>query len=753
MKPLHAAAAAAAAAALLLLAVAPAARAAVTVTSRLGFDGGHVPGSVTPVRIEISSSEKEPVSCTLRVLPSRGGVVGGGGGFTTETTVFLAPGARKRLTLPVLAGLFAFDAEWRISIETDRRVLLRHGTNYKEGKSLDDVVGSAAAIQATPFSPTDASRLVVGLLGAPAGGLSWMEDIPDGAPASAVAPNPWRGHRLLGPDGKGTMALPSFVAVDVPTAPDPWICYEGFDALLWIDPDPDQMKDAAQLDAVLEYAARGGILLVAATPGARIPGGSPLAAALPAAVAGHDDASADLVLSGLCRGSPRGTAGRAPVSVARLEGVRGRVLRSLDDGRPLVVRGDYGLGSVVLLAFDPRGLGSSGIEDRASLLLALFGAAAGPGPDEEDYQGAGVQAVVGHLRKRFMTPPPLGLLVLGLAVYVLAIGPVDYFVLKRKKKLRRTVVTFPLIVLSFTLLAWGASFLLFGGEAGKARVAFLDFATAPGRDGDVYRGLDFLGTYSPTGTSLEASWDAPRSFVAFPWLGSGTGYGGQGDSGGLEGLARIAPDGRPSALVDVPLRSHRTVQARFSGTVPAALSTSLHEGEGGTTLSITNGFRIPVHDLQVAWGRSVTSLGDLAPGDHVELPLAAKGQGWSRLKASGFLPQPLGGGGGFFGGEDDFVPRDGTPEAVEASRRAMSRAGAGATFTTLLAREGRTGGRLARALARQGIDLSRQALEGRPVLVCWCDADPLGILPEARDVDSTVVVVRSVAGYAGGEDE
>ena len=149
---------AAAAAALVLGAAAAAARADVTVSSSLGFDGGHVPGSVTPVRLELSSSETAPVSCTIRLDSSRGGAVGGGGGFTTETTVFLAPGARKRLTLPVLAGAYAFEAEWRITILADRKVLLRHGTNYREGTRLEDAVGTPGANGVSFGSPAESSR-------------------------------------------------------------------------------------------------------------------------------------------------------------------------------------------------------------------------------------------------------------------------------------------------------------------------------------------------------------------------------------------------------------------------------------------------------------------------------------------------------------------------------------------------------------------------------------------------------------------
>lgn len=743
--------AAAAAAALLLplLAAAPAARADVTVTSLLGFDGGSSVGCTTPIRLEVSSSEPAPVRCRIRVSPARGDMVGRAG-FGTETEVFLAPGARKRLTVPVLSGAFSFDGEWRIRIETDVPVLLRHGTSFREGRSLEDAVGAIGAGQAVPATPLDSSLLTVGVLGAPSGGLQWLGDLPEEPVAGFVEKRQWRGTRLLAPGGRDSVTLPSFGGVDAAAAPDSWLCYEGFDALLWIDPDPDAMKDAAELDAVLGHAAHGGILVVALTPGSRVPAGSPLARAIPATLLGHDDAPADAIVAGLAGGAARGAAGKNRVPLARLGEVRGRVLRTLADGRPLVVAADHGLGTVVLLAFDPRELSSSGIQDRAAILLAVFGRAAGPAPEEEGYQQTNLTAVVGHLRKRFMTPPPLGLLVLGLAVYVLAIGPVDYFVLKRRGRLRRTVVTFPAIVAAFTLLAWGASFLLFGGAAGKARVAFLDFATSPAGDADVVRGLDLLGSYSPTGNNLDAAWDAPRSVVAFPWLGSGSSWGGPGESGGAEGLVTLAPDGRPSVSVEVPLRSHRTVQARFSTEVPAALGGAVRRREGGAVLEVVNGLRLPVHEVHVVWGDRVAVLGEMAAGDRVEVPLDGAAASWRSVGGLATLPTPIGGQWSFFGDADAFAPRGDGEEDFQAARVSMARAAAGASFASLLAEEGRTGSRMARVLARQGLDLSRQAVEGRPVVVGWCDGDPLGVLPFDGDVASSVVVVRRVLPHAEG---
>jgi hypothetical protein len=327
--------------------------------------------------------------------------------------------------------------------------------------------------------------------------------------------------------------------------------------------------------------------------------------------------------------------------------------------------------------------------------------------------------------------------VLGLVLYVAAIGPVDYFLLKRKGKLRRTVVTFPLIVISFTLLAYGASFLLFGGSSGQARVAWLDLATAPSGDADVLRGLDFTGAYSPAGTTLEVAYDVPRSFVAAPWLGGGYSFGG-GEAGSLDGTVEIGPDGRPAGAFDLPLRSHRTIEARFSGEVPLALDARLKTAGGRQVLSIRNGLRLPVNDLCIVRGGRVMFPGNLAPGSAVEVDLA-KGP-WLRLGGNPTLPNPFQQDLGFFKGSQ-FVPADDTEAANAAAREAMARAAMGASLAGL-GGTGPTGE--TRVLGRHGLDLSRQAKEGRTLVMGWCDGDPLGGLPAWKAIRSAAVVVRRV---------
>ena len=738
----------AAAAAAVLLAAA-AARADVTASSTFGWDGSCVPGAVTPVRVELSSSEKPPVRCLVEIAPARGVTGVAVDGVVHSAEVFLAPGAKKRLTLPVLPRSFGL-REWNLTLRTDRRTLLRHGTQFVEGRSLTVRLGSVTS--AAPPRDLEAGPPVVGVLGDPGNRCAWMGDASRHEDRKGRTPmRRFGGIPRLAPKEGAAAALPQFVGIGPESAPDLWICYEGMDAILWVDPDPDSLKDAAQLDAVLEYAACGGRLVVALTPGARLSAASPLARALPALATGHDDVPAEEVLAAVT-GVPRPGGGKAPVPVARLGEPRGTVLARLPDGRPLAVRADHGIGTIVVLSFDPRLLSKTGPAAHAALLRAVFGPAvhADDKEEEQPYFTAGLEPLGNHLRKRFLTAPPLLLLVLGLGLYVAAIGPLDYFLLKKRNKLRRTVITFPLLLILFTLLAYGASFLLFGGTSGQARVAWIDFATAPGRDADVVRGIDVVGTYSPAGTTLEVAYEQPRSFLAAPWLGSGSAYGGR-DGGSLDGRVAVGPDGRPAGAFDLPLRYHRTVEARFSGGVPLALDASVKRTSAGRMLEVRNGLKVRVRDAVAvvdseSSGPRSYSLGDVAPGGTVQANL--DGPRSAAVGTSSLFPEPFQQAGGLFNqswgpwgsGSDQFAPVDGTEEADEEARTRMAHAAMGASLAGLS--PGGEGGGRARILGRHGLDVSRLVLDGRVLVMGWCDEDPLGNLPAWRNVRSTAAVVR-----------
>ncbi len=766
---------AAASAAALLLAAAPPARADVEVTTGVGFEGAYVRGCLTPLRIRVKSTEKDPITCNLVVESAGGAGRLSGGRSTYSLSVYLAPGAEKRFTIPVLARRPVTANEWQITIGTDRKALIRHGAASAQGKELPatPVVTAGTLLRDIP-----AGEVVIGVLGDPQGRLAPFdgernrqdeEPTPD-APSRTRSVSVRRGTlQSQAPEAW----LPNIVVVRQEEAPEPWLCYEGLDALLWVDPEPAALPDPAQLDAVLEYAACGGRLRVALTPRAQVAPASPLATALPAAAVGHDEVDAAVVAQALGVTALEGI-GNAKVAVARLSGVRGRVTARLPDGRPLVVEAERGLGTVAVLAFDPRPLAAlEDAQSRAAVVHAVSGCALDAGPAGLDPSGrytveeVSLEVLVEHLRRRFLSPPEIGFLVLGLLLYVLAIGPLDYFLLKRRGALRRTVITFPLMVVGFTVLAWASSFLLFGASAGRVRVAWLDFATAPGGNADVVRGVDILGAYYPGGRTLDLEYDFPRGAVEAPWIGSGAGLG-QGAPLGLDASIAFGPDGRPSARVPVPFRSHRAVQARFSGEVPGGLDAAVKTGpDGKRSLRVRNDLKAALRDAVFLVEGWTIPVGTIGAGSEREVALPPARDcppriPWPDPERVRF-PTPFDQGQGLFGmtglrdssryGEAPHpcVALDDAREHAEGARRAMAAAATGATFGGLQAADGEQGPARSRTLAKHGVDLTEALRRGRPMLLGWCDADPLGRFPAAGNEVSTVVVVRRLLPAPGEE--
>jgi len=118
---------------------------------------------------------------------------------------------------------------------------------------------------------------------------------------------------------------------------------------------------------------------------------------------------------------------------------------------PYIVVGPYGAGQVVLVAFDPTRAPFNGWVGRETMWRNIVEETLGLGGNRD--------IATSQAAKRFVEDRPdvrpfsFHWAALFLLVYVLAIGPVDYLVLKRAKRLRWTWLTFPALALLFSVAA------------------------------------------------------------------------------------------------------------------------------------------------------------------------------------------------------------------------------------------------------------------------------------------------------------
>lgn len=332
------------------------------------------------------------------------------------------------------------------------------------------------------------------------------------------------------------------------------------DWVVWPDADPSGVS-AAQVEALRFWVADGGHLLLTVTDRWRQLADSPLGPCLPVILDGVREADP----GPLARLLELPGTGLAPIAIAAVRpGREAEVRARTPDGDPLWVSAPYGLGSVHVVTADlgtepllvrgqeaawRRLLTLPGVGGNASDQLVAEGAS-GPGlhrmlnldwvepsfptfssdreEDPELVREARIRARLSDIPG--VAPLPLAWLVAFSAVYLLAIGPLDWLFLRAIGRQPLTWITFPILIALFT----GASLMLTsyakGSQAVMKRVEVLDVLTGTG----LSRGTTWLGVFSTRKTriGLVGGWDdavvtplAEPGFQTDPVLEAGGGPG------------------------------------------------------------------------------------------------------------------------------------------------------------------------------------------------------------------------------------
>ncbi|MEN0065749.1 MAG: hypothetical protein AAGA48_26660 [Myxococcota bacterium] len=412
----------------------------------------------------------------------------------------VAEGGRKLVDFPVLSGPNPLP-----------RALWLNGGGARR---------TAAVVK---FEPIDARTVAIGVVGLDPLGLP------------AAVPDAWRGavpRRSWMPDDEDPDdRIVRTGLMQVATLPSTALGYDVLDWVVWPAADPNQLT-AEQLDALLDWVADGGHLLITVTETWRSVAQSKLADALPVHLGGLEESELGPLVANL---GGRAT-GRAPTAVGELW--TGRAYgRSFDkSGRPQWAIGAYGVGSVHVLLADPnvaplakvnrrklwrtllhlpaprsRQLDLGPLSEqwpgmRSAMHLTLDHA--GHESTSSDYDGFAEPGVVAEherwLRDRLSDIPNLAplpvewLLALGV-FYLLWIGPFDYFILRALGRQTWTWVTFPLVIVLFGTAALVGAARLKGSQAVLLRVERIDVLPDAGR----FRGDTWFGLFSTRKTAVK----------------------------------------------------------------------------------------------------------------------------------------------------------------------------------------------------------------------------------------------------------
>jgi hypothetical protein len=429
----------------------------------------------------------------------------------------------------------------------------------------------------------EASQLLVGVIAERPQSLIGQIDLP---------PNPF---------GAAPAVVPLSTA-DLPPRAEGWGV---IDRLVWQDIDTNQLS-SEQLEALKRWIAAGGrLIIVGGSAGIGTLSAFPdeILPYRPTSTVDVDPSSLTSIIGEL----PSGAAG-LPAMAGDL--ARGRALATSGD-RVVSAEVAYGSGRVTLLGFDPTTAWlaeSKGVDAIWSGVLSERSADGTTLYDDSQL----VEAV--YQLPALALPPTTGLLVI-IAAYILIIGPINYFVLKRLDRRELAWVTMPVLVLAFAGASFGYGAFLRGTDVVVNEVAIVRGAP----DATEARAQVYFGVFSPTRATYQVN--LPQgALLASPINGDPFGLG----SGTLDLVQGTGPE-RPSAVrnLSVGTGSIRIVRAELPVAAPR-MRASLHLEDNILTGTFENASDEVLENVAVALGTSVAVLGDVPAHATVDVRLTVR---------------------------------------------------------------------------------------------------------------------------------
>ena len=608
-------------------------------------------GAWTPVRVQLRAGNERFSGWMEVVVPDDDGTP-----TAFRQVVDVAANSSARFTTYARPG--TVDPEFTV------RLLDEHGR-----RRAPDFNGAAMA-KLDPIRPDEMLLLA---LGRPQG-----VDLIPGLPSFSPDPN---ANNTMGRNMAIGMAVGRIESGGEDALPGRWYGYDAAEALVLDTNDREIMSklNASGGQAVRDWVKRGGHLVVAiGSDWSRVRDSflldqaDPMLPALPTGQERVSEFGASIEsFAGAARPfSDQAGAGAKPILVTKLEEVeaRGGKVLSESGSVPLIVRGPHGFGRVTVLAFDVDQKPFADWPDRALFwvkALDLRGRAGDPnapgtlvvGGGRRFYQ-SGVSDLSSQLRRALeqfsdVKLIPFGWVAFFIFLYILLIGPGDYLFLKRVlKRMELTWITFPIIVVTVSLLAYYAAYLVKGKElrVNKVDVVDIDQTTRQPQA----RGTAWANLFSPQNRDYGVAMlpqpldkDGPAGMLASPndskeanvhmrssaevlatWFGvPEAGFGGMGNNGRLSlssGGYAYQPDSGAEWLdgVRVPIWSTKCLTARWFGPVAPLVESDLKPvGSDRVAGTIVNRQTIPLKDALLVFGKQIYQLGDLAPGQTVQVEL------------------------------------------------------------------------------------------------------------------------------------
>lgn len=212
--------------------------------------------------------------------------------------------------------------------------------------------------------------------------------------------------------------------------------------------------------------------------------------------------------------------------------------------------------------------------------------------------------------------PSTRALVLLLSVYILMVGPVNYLFLRWKKRLHLAWVTIPAITVIFSIGSFSLGYVMHGTDVFLNKIAVIELQS----DGKALVS-SYLGLFSPGQRAYKVEVDgngliSPLSPYYNPWDTSGSGINSaqevtllQGNPGYISGLS-IEQWSMQAFMVEGMLLDFGNI------------TSDVHLENDRLVGTVNNLTGYTIHDAAIIWMKRFTKLGDLVPGQSIEISLS-----------------------------------------------------------------------------------------------------------------------------------
>jgi hypothetical protein len=540
----------------------------------LGYDGVVPDASWFPIICEVKN-DGPPFTGVIEVSPSRNGM---SDNQTRSMMVELPTGTLKRLVIPVFSSA-RFQSVW------DVRLLDERGRSRAEQLGLQ------------PKRQVSSRTVILGAIPRTPGGAPVIRQIPSGD--SGLQPETARFQTSLVPDNP--------------------LVFEGLSAL-YLNSERAVDLTAGQVEALLGWLNDGGHLIVAVEAPGDVNAVSWLKRLIPCDLGDQQSVASHPELQNWVREqhnnhvNPFANLPEDPVfEDAALQVATGPVhdgtVLVTSGGVPLMLEENVGRGRVTTLLFSPEREPARSWKNLPTLWARLADVPSSLYSSENVNERGGwsVDGVFGAMiDSRQVRKLPVEWLLVLLIVYLVVIGPLDQYWLKRIKRPMLTWLTFPCYVVLFSLLIYFIGYKLRAGESEWNELHVVDVLDNGGEA--ELRGHTYASIYSPVGADYRVESD--QHFSAFrgefqsSWVGSQEG----------EKLEVLQAGDNYKARISVPVWTSQLYVSDWWESANVPIECSLTPEEGGWAAQVVNRLDRPLTHAELAVGDRLLDMGDIPAG-------------------------------------------------------------------------------------------------------------------------------------------